>query len=74
MFLKLAQLIQISVKLRDDSSIAKGIGVIAGNDELSVLAWSDAGPAPKVHVYQYLLPSQIIDLRGTESYKLACAK
>ena len=47
------------------SCLAGGVGVIAGNDELSVLAWSDGGPTPNVHVYQYLLPSQIIDLRGT---------
>ena len=48
-----------------NSGLAVGVGVIAGNDGLSVLAWSDGGPTPNVHVYQYLLPSHIIDLRGT---------
>ena len=45
--------------------------MIAGNDDLAVFAWSDAGPTPNVHVYQYLLPSQIIDLRGTASRMLS---
>ena len=48
-----------------NSGLAGGVGVMAGNDELSVLAWSDGGPTPNVHVYQYLLPFHIIDLRGT---------
>ena len=46
-----------------DSS-GSGVGIVAGRDDLAVLAWSDAGPAPDVHVYQYLLPSQGVDLKG----------
>jgi hypothetical protein len=41
-----------------------GVGVITGRDDLSLLAWSDVGPSPDVHVYQYLLPSQTINLKG----------
>ena len=43
----------------------RGIGVIAGRDDLSVLAWSDIGPpSPKIHIYQYASPSDIKTLEG----------
>ena len=43
----------------------RGIGVMAGRDDLSVVAWSDVGPpAPKIHVYQYSSPSDIKTLEG----------
>ncbi len=43
----------------------KGVGVIGGRDDLSVLAWSDIGPpAPKIHVYRYADPLNIIALQG----------
>ena len=70
MFLELGKRTQISFKRRDDTGIKGGVGVIAGNDDFSVLAWSDAGPTPNVHVYQYLLPSQVIDLKGKVSRTL----
>ncbi len=44
----------------------QGVGVIGGRDDLSVLAWSDIGPpSPKVHVYRYSQPLDIITLEGT---------
>ena len=43
----------------------RGIGVLAGRDDLSVIAWSDIGPpAPNIHVYQYSNPSDIKTLVG----------
>ena len=49
----------------EDVSSNRGIGVIAGRDDLSVLAWSDIGPpAPKIHVYQYTSPADIKTLQG----------
>ena len=43
----------------------RGIGVMAGRDDLSVIAWSDIGPpAPKIHVYQYSSPSDLKTLEG----------
>ena len=52
------------LKIREENCIARGIGIIAGNDDLSVLAWSDAGPTPNIYIYQYLLPSRIIHIKG----------
>ena len=44
----------------------QGVGVIGGRDDLSILAWSDIGPpSPKVHVYRYAEPLNIISLEGT---------
>ena len=38
---------------------------MGGRDDISVLAWSDIGPpAPKIHVYKYGDPQNIIDLDG----------
>ena len=43
----------------------RGVGAIGGRDDISVLAWSDIGPpAPKIHVYKYADPQNIIDLEG----------
>ena len=43
----------------------QGVGVIGGRDDLAILAWSDIGPpAPKVHVYRYADPLNIITLEG----------
>ena len=43
----------------------RGVGVMAGRDDLSVIAWSDIGPpAPKIHVYQYSCPGDIKTLVG----------
>ena len=39
--------------------------MIGGRDDLSILAWSDIGPpSPKVHVYRYAEPLDIISLAG----------
>ena len=47
----------------------RGVGVIGGRDDISVLAWSDIGPpAPKIHVYRYGDPQNIIDLEGKIQY------
>ena len=44
----------------------QGVGGIGGRDDLSILAWSDIGPpSPKVHVYRYAEPLNIISLEGT---------
>ena len=49
----------------DGDRRGRGVGVIAGRDDLSVLAWSDVGPpAPKVHVYQYNQPQDIKTMQG----------
>ena len=43
----------------------RGVGAMGGRDDISVLAWSDIGPpAPKIHVYKYGDPQNIIDLEG----------
>ena len=43
----------------------RGVSVIGGRDDSSLLAWSDIGPpAPKVHVYKYSAPLNIITLEG----------
>ena len=43
----------------------QGVGVIGGRDDLAVLAWSDIGPpSPKIHVYRYADPLNIITLEG----------
>ncbi len=43
----------------------RGVSVIGGRDDSSLLAWSDIGPpAPKVHVYRYSAPLNIITLDG----------
>lgn len=50
----------------------QGVGVIGGRDDLSILAWSDIGPpSPKVHVYRYARPLDIISLEGKFYFKLA---
>lgn len=55
----------------------QGVGVIGGRDDLSILAWSDIGPpSPKVHVYRYARPLDIITLEGKNilySFKQAIA-
>ena len=45
----------------------RGVGAMGGRDDISVLAWSDIGPpAPKIHVYKYGDPQNIIDLEGNK--------
>ncbi len=42
----------------------KGVRCLAGRDDLSLLAWSDLGPDPAVHVYQYAAPNEIKNMPG----------
>jgi len=55
----------------------RGIGIIGGRDDAGLLAWSDLGPPdPKVHVYRYTAPQNIISLKGNDeiSCKEKCPK
>ncbi len=42
----------------------RGVSCLAGRDDLSLLAWSDLGPEPAVHVYQYAAPAKIKNMEG----------
>ena len=49
----------------------RGVGAIGGRDDIGVLAWSDIGPpAPKIHVYKYADPQNIISLEGKKKKSL----
>ena len=45
-------------------STGRGVGCLAGRDDLSLLAWSDLGPDPAVHVYQYAAPAEVKNMDG----------
>ena len=48
---------------------ARGVGAIAGRDDLGVLAWSDLGPKPDVHVLQYPDTKRVLDLPGENHFR-----
>ena len=48
----------------------RGVGVVGGRDDLAVVAWSDAGPRPDVHVYQYNKPADVKKLQGRRQRSL----
>ena len=48
----------------------KGVGVIAGRDDLACVAWSEAGPRPNVHVVRYANTLEVADLEGKTKFTL----
>ncbi len=49
----------------------KGISCLTGRDDLSLLAWSDLGPGPAVHVFQYAAPADVKTMEGNARSTIA---